>query len=106
MTAPGIISAARISEVWRALGGGELRHGRGRTWWRDGNGRSVSVDDQRGVWCDHRDGISRGVLDLLVACPGRDPRGCAANGRRPNRTDARQPVAGPHGHARDGVHPP
>ena len=36
---PGMdISQIRISEVWRALGGGELQHNRGRAFWRNGDG--------------------------------------------------------------------
>jgi hypothetical protein len=64
-TANDIISRVRISEVWLALGGGELRHGRGRAFWRNGDGYSVSVDDNKGCWHDFRDNAGGGVLDLI-----------------------------------------
>ncbi len=32
--AEAILDHVSISAVWRALGGGELRHGRGRAFWR------------------------------------------------------------------------
>ncbi len=72
MTAAEIVSQVHISCAWRALGGGDLRRGRGRAWWRNGDGYSVSLNDARGCWYDHRDGIGGGVLDLVVHV-----RGCA-----------------------------
>ncbi len=66
-TAGDILSRVRISAVWAALGGGELRHGRGRAFWREGaDGWSISLDDARGVWFDHRDGAGGGILDLIA----------------------------------------
>jgi len=65
-----VLSHVRISDVWRALGGAELRRGRGRAWWRNGDGWSVSVDDRCGCWHDHRDGIGGGVLDLVAHVRG------------------------------------
>jgi hypothetical protein len=47
VTAEAIIEAVSISALWRALGGGELRHGRGRAFWRNGDGWSISLDDAR-----------------------------------------------------------
>src|SRR5262249_44070128 len=65
MTAPDIISATRIGDVWGALGGGELRNGRGRAWWRGGDGFNISLSDTKGVWYDHVTGDGGGVLDLV-----------------------------------------
>jgi hypothetical protein len=65
-----ILSLVSITQVWSLLGGGELRRKRGRAWWRNGDGWSVSVDDRRGCWYDHRDGIGGGVLDLIVKVRG------------------------------------
>lgn len=59
-----------ICEVWRMLGGGALRHGRGRAFWRDGDGLSVALDDAKGVWFDHRDATGGGVLDLIAHARG------------------------------------
>ena len=47
MTAAEIASGVRISDVWRALGGGELR-GRGQAFWRGGDGLSVAQSDTKG----------------------------------------------------------
>ena len=33
-----VIDACSIEQIWRALGGGELRRGRGRAFWRNGDG--------------------------------------------------------------------
>src|SRR5262245_49645268 len=73
MTAADILSRVCISDVWRGLGGGELRHGRGRAFWRGGDGYNVALDDTRGVWWDYRDGDGGGVLDLIqhVRCGAR-----------------------------------
>ena len=70
MTACEIVAGARISQVWQALGGGELRKGRGRAWWRNGDGWNIAVDDRRGCWYDHRDGIGGGVLDIIAHVHG------------------------------------
>uniref|UniRef100_Q01TT2 DNA primase n=1 Tax=Solibacter usitatus (strain Ellin6076) TaxID=234267 RepID=Q01TT2_SOLUE len=64
-TATEIISSVRISEVWAALGGGPLRHRRGRAFWRNGDGYSVSLSDEKGVWHDFVSGAGGGVLDLI-----------------------------------------
>src|SRR5689334_2401035 len=68
------LQSIRITQVWAALGGGPLRHGRGRAFWRAGDGWSVSVKDGRG-WFDHRDGRGGGILDLVQAALGCDRRG-------------------------------
>jgi len=74
MTARDVVSAVRISQVWRELGGPELRRGpekfRGRAWWRAGDGHSVALDDARGCYFDHRDGEGGGLLDLVVHVRG------------------------------------
>lgn len=68
---PGMdISQIRISEVWRALGGGELQRNRGRAWWRNGDGWNVSLDDAKGAFYDHARGAGGGVLDLIQLVRG------------------------------------
>ncbi len=69
-TAPGIISRIRISEVWAALGGSPLRHGRGRAFWRDGDGYNVSVSDDKNCWHDFVSGDGGGVLNLVQKVRG------------------------------------
>ncbi len=65
-TADDIVSRVTISAVWRALGGGELRHGRGRAFWRPkAAGLNVSVNDARGVWHDFKTDEGGGVLALI-----------------------------------------
>lgn len=54
-----------ILEVWTALGGGELRHGRGRAFWRDGDGYSISLNAEKGAWYDFRDNRGGGLLALV-----------------------------------------
>ena len=60
-----VARSTSISTVWARLGGGELRRHRGRAFWRDGDGWAVSINDEKGTWFDHRDGIGGGVLDLI-----------------------------------------
>lgn len=61
-----LVASVRISEVFRLLGGGEIRHGRARAFWRGGDGWNVDLADARGVWTDHATGDGGGVLDLIA----------------------------------------
>ena len=56
--------------MWRALGGGELQHNRGRAFWRNGDGLNISLDDSKGAYYDHARGTGGGVLDLLQLVRG------------------------------------
>ena len=69
-----IIDQASIVSVWAAVGGGPLRHGRGKAFWRDGDGSNVVLDDDRGVWFDHAHGTGGGVLMLIETVLGCDRR--------------------------------
>jgi hypothetical protein len=69
-TARDVLACVKISEVYRALGGPELRGMRGPAFWRDGDGLNVSLDDSRGVWHDFRDDTGGGILDLIVHVRG------------------------------------
>ena len=69
-----IIDQASITDVWVALGGGPLRHGRGKAFWRNGDSDNVVLDDDRGVWYDHAHGKGGGILDLIQAVHGCDRR--------------------------------
>ena len=60
-----IAARVRISELWTALGGGELRGGRGRAFWRAGDGFNVSLNDTKNCYFDHAQGEGGGVLDLV-----------------------------------------
>jgi hypothetical protein len=68
---PEIKRRADICEVWAALGGRKLRRLRGQAWWRGGDGYSVSLDAQRGLWHDHVTGDGGDVVTLV-----RVVRGC------------------------------
>jgi hypothetical protein len=68
---PLTLAALDILEIWRELGGGELRGKRGRTFWREGDGYNVSVDPLKGVFYDHRGG-GGGALDLVEVARGVD----------------------------------
>ncbi|HEY6345098.1 MAG TPA: hypothetical protein VIY49_26675 [Bryobacteraceae bacterium] len=71
MTAAQLIEQTSIVSVWNALGGGPLRHGRGNAFWRKGaDSWSLSLNDDRGAWFDHRDGVGGGVLDLICLVRG------------------------------------
>lgn len=65
-----IVSRIRISEVWRALGGGELHRSRGRAFWREGDGFNVSLNDSKNVWHDFASGEGGGLLDLVLQVNG------------------------------------
>src|SRR5262249_36620301 len=54
-----------ILSVWAALGGGELRGGRGRAFWRQGDGFSVSLDREKQVWYDFVAGCGGDVVALV-----------------------------------------
>ena len=56
---------ADIRDVWAALGGGKLRGGRGQAFWRKGDGYSVSLDVDRGLWHDFVSGEGGDVLTLV-----------------------------------------
>lgn len=72
MTLSEAISSVRITEVWAGLGGGPLRHGRGRAFWRDGDGFNIALEDRKNAWCDHAHGSGGGVLDLIQKALGCD----------------------------------
>ncbi len=77
MTATEVVAAGRISGVWAALGGDPPKSGRERAFFRDGNNSSaVSLNDSKGCWFDHRNGVGGGVLDLIQHIRGCD-RGSA-----------------------------
>jgi hypothetical protein len=65
-----ILEHVRISDVYRELGGPELRGMRGPAFWRDGDGLNVSLEDSRGVWHDFATDEGGGILDLVVRVRG------------------------------------
>jgi hypothetical protein len=64
----------RIGDVWDALGGGELRRGRGRAWWRNGGGYNVSIDAEKGLWHDFVADDGGDVIALVETVRGCDFR--------------------------------
>lgn len=54
-----------VLDVWRALGGGDLRDRRGRAFWRNGDGYNVALDAEGGRWFDHAAGSGGSVLALV-----------------------------------------
>jgi hypothetical protein len=70
MTRMQVLDHVRITQVWHALGGAEIRRGRGQAFWRRGDGWTVSLSEDQGVWYDHRDGIGGGILDLITKVQG------------------------------------
>jgi hypothetical protein len=65
LTITEIKSRAHICDVWHALGGGKLQHGRGKAFWRDGDGYCIAIDIDKGLWFDHRDGVGGDVVTLV-----------------------------------------
>jgi hypothetical protein len=63
-----------IDQVWAALGGCQLRRGRGQAFWRGGDGYSVSLDLKRGLWFDHVDAHGGDVFALVRTALGCDFR--------------------------------
>ena len=60
------LAMINIIDVWRVLGGAELSGKRGRAFWRGGGDYNVSLNVNKGVWFDHRDGKGGGVLKLVM----------------------------------------
>jgi hypothetical protein len=56
---------ADIRDVWAALGGGKLRGSRGQAFWRGGDGYSVALDPNRGLWHDFVAGEGGDVIALV-----------------------------------------
>lgn len=65
MSGAEIVVRLRIADVFTALGG-EVRGHRGRAFWRNGDGWSISLDDAKGAWFDHRDSAGGGIVSLVV----------------------------------------
>jgi hypothetical protein len=62
---PEIKARADIRDVWSALGGGQLRRGRGQAFWRGGDGYSVSLNPEKGLWHDFVTGEGGDVVALV-----------------------------------------
>ena len=64
------IGEISILDVWRRLGGGELRGSRGKAFWRRGDGFSVSLNLEKNCYYDHRDGCGGGIVALVETALG------------------------------------
>jgi hypothetical protein len=65
-----LIAHCDIRAVWAALGGGPVRHGRGRAFWRGGVHLSVALNSEKNVWFDHATGQGGGTLALVQRVTG------------------------------------
>jgi hypothetical protein len=65
-----VIERVQISDAWRALCGGKLSRGRGRAFWRNGDGFNVSIDEAKKTWYDHARCEGGGIIDLVVLVRG------------------------------------
>ena len=74
MTLRDLLDHTSIAKVWTALGGGELRHERGKAFWRDGAGWNIAVSEAKGVWFDHVESTGGRVLALIETVLGCDRR--------------------------------
>jgi hypothetical protein len=61
----GFLECLQILNVWEALGGGEVRYGRGRAFFRDGGGFSVSLHPSKNCWFDFARNQGGGMLRLI-----------------------------------------
>jgi len=60
------LTSTCISSVYEALGGGTRgRNQRFRAIYRNGDGYSVALNDDKGCWYDFVEGIGGGILDLI-----------------------------------------
>ena len=73
-TATETLDRTRICDVWVTLGGSKLHHGRGRAFWRGGDGYSVAVNQAKGLWYDFARAEGGGVLALVETVRGCDRR--------------------------------
>lgn len=64
-----------ILAVWERLGGGEIRHGRGRAFWRNGDGWNVSIDLEHNRWLHFPTQAGGGPLQLVEVALPADRRG-------------------------------
>jgi hypothetical protein len=64
------VTSVPVIDVWLALGGGELRHGRGRAFWRHGDGLNVSLDSDKQVFYDFATRTGGGALRLVETAAG------------------------------------
>ncbi len=64
-TAADLVSRVRITDVWQALGGAPPKFRRAPAFWRQTKDRNVALNDEKGMWYDHRDNVGGGVLDLV-----------------------------------------
>ncbi len=63
-----------ILEVWVRLGGPRIRNGRTQAFWRGGDGLSVALHAERGLWHDFVTGEGGGILDLIAMVHSGDRR--------------------------------
>lgn len=93
-----------IGAVIQALGGPEVKGGRIKAWWRDGDGLNVAVDAAKGQWFDHARGEGGGVLSLIKSVRLTDNAGALAwlteqgfieDRPRPSSKRNTAPTAGP-----------
>lgn len=100
MSGAEVMDRIKITQVWQALGGGSLRRGRGRAFWRnEADGLNVSVSDAKGCWHDFVSGDSGGILDLVQHVRGgsraealqyvADISGVTLDSKRLSRTEKR-----------------
>ena len=69
-SAEAVIGGVRILDVWQGLGGGELRRGRGRAFWRNGDGFNVELYPTQKRWHDFATNDGGDVLNLIQTVQG------------------------------------
>ena len=79
LTIEALLAIVGIEDVLRALGGGEVHHGRTRASWRGGVRLSVSVNSDRHTWKDFVTGEDRGVVRFSVRLKETDEFSCRSD---------------------------
>lgn len=69
---PGEWNASMVSlrQLWRDLGGPELRPGNQKAFWRGGDGPAISIDTEKGLWHDFVSGEGGGTIALAATILG------------------------------------
>ena len=82
------ITGTAFLNLWRHLGGGEIRGRRAIAFWRGGKRDSVAIDIERGLWHDHATGDGGDAVALVRTANGLDVAGAL---RWLEQTGYRQP---------------
>jgi len=67
-----LIVRTSIAELWRYLGGGNLKGQRGQAFWRESSDFNISLNEDQGTYYDFAVSKGGGILDLILTIRGCD----------------------------------